>query len=124
MSKKLIGGFGGLLIVFAVTAADFGGVGISLIDRRSPNEPLRTGSIVPSSPAERAGIQPGWLLISINGTNAVNMSLPQAASLVRGPVGTSVTLELADPGMSGTNKFMAKRGKMVISEDKLKIVEE
>ena len=109
--------------VTTTTAADIAGVGVALIDRRSPNEPLRIGSIIPGSPAERAGIKPDLFLISVDGTNTVTVSLPQAALLVRGPVGTSVTLEFADAALSDTNKFTVKRGKIVISKDKVEVIE-
>ena len=108
---------------FAATSADIAGIGVALIDRRSPNEPLRIGSIIPGSPAERAGIKPDSFLISVDGTNAVTMSLRLSSSLVRGPVGTSVTLELADTALSHTNKFTVKRGKIVISKDEVEVIE-
>ena len=103
------------------TAADIAGIGVALIDRRSPNEPLQIGNVIPGSPAERAGIKPDSFLISVDGTNAVTMSLRQATSLVRGLAGTPVTLELADAALSHTNKFTVKRGKIVISKDKVEV---
>jgi C-terminal processing protease CtpA/Prc len=106
-----------------VTPAEIAGVGVALIDRRSPNEPLRIGSIIPGSPAERAGIKPDSFLISVDGRNTVTISLSQAALLVRGPVGTSVTLELADAALSNTNKLTVKRGKIVISKNKVEVIE-
>ena len=54
----------------------------------------------------------------------VSMSITQSMSLVRGPVGTSLTLELADSMRRQTNKFTVKRGKMVFSEDKVQIIEQ
>jgi C-terminal processing protease CtpA/Prc len=108
---------------FAATAPEIAGIGVALNDRRSPNEPLRIGSIIPGSPAERAGIKPDSLLISVDGRNVVTMSLAQATSLVRGPAGTSVTLESADTALSHTNKFTLKRGKIVISKDKVEVIE-
>ena len=104
-------------------ATDVAGVGVALIDRRSPNEPLRIGSIIPGSPAERAGMKPDSFLISVDGTNAVTMSLREATALVRGLAGTPVTLELADAALNHTNKFTVKRGKMVFSKDKVEVIE-
>ena len=107
----------------AATAADIAGIGVALIDRRSQNEPLRIGNVIPGSLAERAGIKPDSFLISVDGTNAVTMSLRQATSLVRGLVGTPVTLEFADAALSHPNKFTVKRGKIVISKDKVEVIE-
>ena len=42
---------------------------------------------------------------------------------MRGPVGTSVTLELADAALNYTNRLTVKRGKIVISKDKLEVIE-
>ena len=53
----------------------------------------------------------------------MTMSLRQAASVMRGLVGTSVTLEVADATLSQTNKFTVKRGKIVISKDKVEVIE-
>jgi biotin-(acetyl-CoA carboxylase) ligase len=38
-------------------------------------------------------------------------------SLVAGPIGTSVTLELADPTMSQTNEFIVKRVHIKLPND-------
>ena len=38
---------------------------------------------------------------------------------VRGPVGKVVTLEIADPTRSQTNKFTVKRGKIVIENNRV-----
>jgi carboxyl-terminal processing protease len=123
MNLKLLGPLGVLSLVFAAAAVDFGGIGVVLIGRGNP-ELLRIGTVYPGSPAERAGIKPQSFLISINGTNAVSLSSTQCASMVRGPAGTSVTLEVADASLSHTNKFTVKRGKVVISKDKVEVVDE
>ena len=121
MKTKLFAALGLLAVVLVVVAADVGGIGLIIVDRKDANEPLRTGNALPGSPAERAGIRPQSFLISINGTNVVSLSLTQALSMVRGPVGTQVTLELADSTMSLTNKFALQRGKMVFSKGKVEI---
>ncbi len=41
-----------------------------------------------NSPAERAGLQPGDIIIAANGKSLVGLSLAEAASLTRGPAGT------------------------------------
>ncbi len=47
-----------------------------------------------SSPAERAGLLPGDIITSIDGAYTEEMSVLEAASLIRGPLGTAVTLEI------------------------------
>ncbi len=104
-------------LAFAATilAEDFGSIGLVIVDRGNAQEPLRTGVVYPGSPAERAGIKPNGFLISVNGTNVVRMSGAEAASMVRGPVGSSVTVEITDSTLSHTNKFTVTRKRTVFS---------
>lgn len=60
----------------------------------------------------------GGVLISVDGTNLVNLSLKQAVMIVRGPVGTWVTIRLADANLAHTNTFRIKRSRIVIVDDK------
>jgi len=108
-----------ITLVITALAEDLGGVGLIIVDRKAPSEPLRTGNVVVGGPAERAGITPDWFLISVDGTNTVNLSLAQSINIVRGPAGTTVTLELADPAMRQTNKFTLKRLRMVFKKDRV-----
>jgi carboxyl-terminal processing protease len=119
MKTRIIIALGFVAFTLSVLAGDFGGIGLVIVDRKSANEPLRTGYVYPVSPAARAGVTPNGFLISVDGTNVVSMSLTQSMSIVRGPVGTSVTLEIADSTMSATNKFTVKRSRMVISNNKI-----
>ena len=75
------------------------------------------------SPADRAGLTTNGFLISVDGTNVVSLSLTQSLSIVRGPVGTFVTLEIADSRMSATNKFTVKRSKMIISNSRIEFTD-
>jgi len=49
-------------------------------------------------PAFAAGIQAGDRILAIDGKSTENMSLKAAVKLIRGEVGTEVTLELSRPG--------------------------
>lgn len=114
---------GFVALALAVLAGDLGFVGVVIVERENDKEPLSTQAGSPGSPAERAGIKTNGFLISVDGTNVVSMSLTQAVSMVRGPVGTFVTVEIADSTMSHTNKFTLKRSKMVISARKVEFIE-
>jgi len=119
MKTKTIVTLGSLLLVLTMVAEEMGGIGLVIVDRYKNNEPLRTANVYPGSPAEKAGIKPRGFLISVNGTNVVSMSFTQSMSIVRGPVGSYVTLELADLTMSQTNTFTVKRSKMIFSGGKV-----
>ena len=84
-------------------------IGAVIVDRNAAGEPLRTGRVFDGSPAAKAGIKSECFLISINGTNVVSASMKESMSLMIGPSGTTVTLELADPTRTQTNKLTVKR---------------
>lgn len=70
----------------------FEGVGIQL----GYNKDKRLVVIAPlkDTPADKAGVKAGDLIIEINAKDAGNLSLPEAVSLIRGQKGTSVKLAL------------------------------
>jgi C-terminal processing protease CtpA/Prc len=117
--KTLILVFALLSVGFALHAEEVGATGMWINDRNRPDEPLRTGMVWTNSPADKAGIKSGFLLIAVNGTNVVTKSAAEASSMVRGPVGAVVTLEIADPALTKTNKFTLKRGRAVIRDNRV-----
>lgn len=52
---------------------------------------------LPETPAERAGLLAGDVLVKINHDDTVGMTVEKAVSLIRGPKGTSVTLSVLRP---------------------------
>jgi C-terminal processing protease CtpA/Prc len=117
---RILGLFFALLTIgLALRAEEIGATGMWINERKSANEPLRTGMVWTNSPADKAGIKSGLFLISVNGTNVVSKSAAEASAMVRGPVGAVVTLDIADAALSKTNKFMIKRGRAVIRNNKV-----
>jgi C-terminal processing protease CtpA/Prc len=108
-----------LSVACAVAGAEIGATGVWIVDRKTDAEPLRTGKVWPNSPADKAGITSGCFLIAVDGTNVVRMSAVDAMSMVRGPVGKVVTLEIADAARTSTNKFILKRGRAVIRDNQV-----
>jgi C-terminal processing protease CtpA/Prc len=104
---------------FSLLAEELGVPGFFLIPVKISDRPCQISTVMPGSPADRAGIKADWFLISIDGTNVVGMSLVQCGDMLRGSVGAKVTLELADSAMSRTNKFTVRRAKMVLSKKKI-----
>ena len=49
---------------------------------------------IPGSPAEAAGIQPGDVIVSVNGTSLDGKTIDQATALIKGPENTTVELGL------------------------------
>ena len=102
-------------------AQEIAGIGVDFTQRT--NEPVKAYRIHPGSPAEKAGVKPGGFLISVDGINVVSKSLTQAVKIVRGPVGTSVTIQVADTNMTHTNTFKIKRSRIVIVDNEFKFID-
>lgn len=70
----------------------FGGIGAEIGIRK---EILTVISPLKGSPAERAGLKPGDKIFKINATTTEDLSLEEAVSLIRGPIGTPVKLTIS-----------------------------
>ena len=67
----------------------FGGIGAEVAMRDGR---LTIVAPIPDTPAERAGIQPGDVVLEIDGESAVGITLLEGISKIRGQKGTTVTL--------------------------------
>lgn len=79
------------------TSGELSGVGLQ-INLNPESGYLEVVSPMAGSPAEKAGIQPGDRIVEINDILTSEISLDEAAALMRGPIGTTVflTLETTD----------------------------
>ncbi|NRD80443.1 S41 family peptidase [Bacillus sp. BRMEA1] len=57
-------------------------------------------SPIKGSPAEKAGLKPNDIILSVNGKSLQGMNSTQAVTLIRGKKGTKVELSIQRPGMS------------------------
>lgn len=67
----------------------FQGIGATVSQQDNYVVIVRT---IPDTPAERAGLQPGDLILAVNGESAENWSVQRAVLTIRGPRGTTVDL--------------------------------
>ena len=74
-----------------LTKGKYGGVGINLGEREKK---LTVISPIDNSPAKEKGIIAGDVIVKIDGSSTEEMSLDDAASHIRGPKGTDVTLSI------------------------------
>ncbi len=71
----------------------FSGVGLSVVpDKRG----LQVVQVFDDSPADRAGIVPGEVIVSVDGDSIAGESSNEATGRIKGPEGTEVTLGVRD----------------------------
>jgi len=98
-NEALVGRFEGIGVTFAVM-----------------EDTILVLSVEPEGPAERAGLQPGDFLLSVNGRKVSGEKLPDGElhNLIRGRRGTPVELEVARKGYDYVLKINAVRDRIPI----------
>src|SRR3989440_2533670 len=72
----------------------FTGIGVAVDPNRRG---LLIARVFDSSPAARASLHPGDLIVAVNGRNLARLSPAAAPALIKGPPGTDVRLAVAQP---------------------------
>ncbi|MFQ6122011.1 MAG: S41 family peptidase [Dehalococcoidales bacterium] len=80
---------------------EFEGIGAHVTIR---DEQLTIIAPIPDSPAEKAGVRAGDVILEIDGMPTAEMSLAEAVLKIRGPEGTSVRLLVIHKGLGQTVK--------------------
>ncbi|HZI91710.1 MAG TPA: S41 family peptidase [Thermoleophilaceae bacterium] len=92
-------------------AGELEGVGLSVEEDRRGLSVLRAFD---DSPADRAGIKPGELVIEVNGKSIAGVPSQVATGRIKGPAGTRVKLKVADPETGRTRTLDLKREKIEV----------
>ncbi len=90
----------------------FEGVGIQL--GYDKDKRLAVIAPVKDTPADKAGVMAGDLIIKIADKDATGLSLPEAVNLIRGPKGSSIVLEIYHEGATQTKTIELKRDTIVV----------
>ena len=93
-----------------VTAGEFGGIG-AYVTQHSDGQVVIV-SPFPDYPADQAGLQAGDMILEADGTSIQQMSLTDALSVLRGEVGTKVTLTVYRP--SDSSQFTVEITRAVV----------
>ena len=88
------------------TSGEFGGLGIEV---GMENGFIRVIAPIDDTPAQRAGIQAGDLIIRIDEHAVKGLSLDEAVKLMRGKPGTSIQLQIVREGREAPLKIKVKR---------------
>jgi carboxyl-terminal processing protease len=79
----------------------FTGIGVevapNLVELRPGHPGLLIARVFDSSPAARAGLKPGELIVAVDGRGLVNLNTDSAVALIKGSPGTDVELGIAAP---------------------------
>ena len=80
------------------TIGAFGGVGLSITkpNESTPEKPawVEVASPIEDTPGWKAGVEPGDLILEIDGTRTADITMENVLSILRGPVGTDVTIKI------------------------------
>src|SRR3954453_21459610 len=91
------------------TEGQFEGVGMSV---REVKQGLRVEEVYDGSPAKEGGLKVGDIIVSANGRSLAGKTSDQSTALIKGPSGSTVTLEVKDRDKVKTLKL--KRAKVDI----------
>ena len=72
---------------------------------------LRVDSVFPDSPAKGAGIEPGDMIVSVDGDSIAGVDSQVSTERIKGPEGTEVTIGVREPGGGGVRRARARPGR-------------
>ncbi|MBV8331965.1 MAG: S41 family peptidase [Candidatus Eremiobacteraeota bacterium] len=84
------------------------GIGVMIV-ADEPSSSVRLSYVVPGTPADRAGLHVGDVLVSIDGSPTKGMAVENASRLLRGKAGTLVALAVQRAGTPQSLAFSIKR---------------
>ncbi len=89
----------------------FGGIGVTI---RTQNRPVTIGDIFPDTPAARSGLRPGDAIVRVGETDVSDLSADAISPLVRGEIGTQVTLTIQRPGEAAPRRITLTRAAITV----------
>ena len=96
-----------------LTKGKYGGIGISIGKRENQ---LTVITPMENSPAKRAGILSGDIIIKIDGSETKNLTMDQAAKLIRGKKGSKVVLSIQRFGEPDIIEFSLLRESIKVKD--------
>lgn len=103
------------------TEGSFGGLGIEITIR---DHKLTVVSPIEGTPADRAGIKEGDVIVKVDGESTSKMTLFDAVKKMRGPKGTSVTISIMRQDFAEPNDYTIVRDIIKIKSVTSKMLED
>lgn len=101
------------------TDGAFYGIGITISDREG--QPYVV-TVLPGTPAEKAGLKPDDEIVSIDGIKRDKWDLDEVVSRIRGEEGTKVTLEIRRKGSKSLLKFTIQRARIEVPNTEVEFI--
>ncbi|MBC7266107.1 MAG: S41 family peptidase [Coriobacteriia bacterium] len=102
------------------TDGAFYGIGITISDR--DGQPYVV-SVLPGTPAEKAGLKPDDEIVSIDGIKREKWDLDEVVRRIRGEEGTQVTIEIRRKGSKSLLKFTITRARIEVPNTEKELVD-
>lgn len=94
------------------TTGRYGGIGATM---RRTGDAIYVGDVYESSPAQKAGLHPGDMIISIDGQAIKGKTVDDISPLLKGSPGTQVTLRVKDAMSNAEETRIVTRGEIELS---------
>jgi len=95
----------------SVTEGQFEGIGAEV---QMKDKHVVIVAPLDNSPAQRAGLRPGDIILQVNQESVTRLPLEQVVQRIRGPRGTTVTLTLFDPNTEQTRDVTVVRARVAV----------
>ncbi|WP_415243538.1 S41 family peptidase [Zhongshania sp.] len=102
------------------TTGEFGGLGIEV---GMENGFIKVITPIDDTPAERAGIQPGDVIIQIDNKPIKGLNLQESVTLMRGPAGSEIVLTILRNGISAPFEVQLKRDVITVASVRSEVLE-
>jgi carboxyl-terminal processing protease len=87
-------------------SGSFEGIGLQLGVK---NDKITAISPIKGTPAEKAGLKPGDVVLAVDKTPTADLSIDEVVNMIRGPKGTKVVLTIMRKGSDGTKDIEITR---------------
>ncbi len=88
------------------TSGEYHGIGVEI---SATEEGLRVVRPYPGSPAEKAGLEPGDIIVTVDGVEIASIGPDEAIARIKGRRGTKVRLGIAREGWDEPREFLVER---------------